>query len=119
MALKIRMARVGAKKQPHYRIVVAHGRSPRDGAFIERVGQYHPRLPKKDENRVKLDIERIKHWLAKGAQPSDRVVDFLAKAGLMTKPKRNNPKKAQPKAKAQERAKAAADKAAGGEAQAG
>ena len=109
--LKIRLARTGAKKQPHYRIVVQNSRSPRDGAFIERIGLYHPRLKKDDAKRVELVVERCKHWLSVGAQPSERVVAFFAKAGLMEKPKRLSPEKMKPKAKAQERAKAAAAKA--------
>ena len=106
MALKIRLARGGAKKRPYYRIVVTDSRKPRDGRFIERLGTYNPLLAKDDPNRVTLKEERIKHWLGQGAQPSDRVAGFLGKAEIIPMPKqRNNPQKAQPKAKAQERAR--------------
>lgn len=81
MALAIRLARGGAKKRPFYRIVVADKRAPRDGRFIEKVGTYNPMLAKDDENRVVMNMERVDHWLAQGAQPSDRVLRFLAKAG--------------------------------------
>lgn len=110
--LMIRMARFGSKKQPHYRIVVIPSRNARNGTYLENIGIYNPRLAKNDPKRVQLDIEKVKAWMAKGAQPSDRVVDFLARAGVMPKPKRNSVQKSKPKAKAQERAKAAADKAA-------
>ncbi len=117
MALKIRLTRQGAKKRPFYRIVVAEGSSPRDGRYIERLGTYNPMLPKDDDNRVSLNVERIKHWVSVGAKPSDRVAGFMAAEGLGEKPVRNNPEKAKPKAKAQERlreqeeAKAAAKEA--------
>jgi small subunit ribosomal protein S16 len=111
--LKIRMARAGAKKKPYYHIVVADSRSPRDGSFIEKLGSYNPMLPREDQNRVVLNGERIKHWLANGAQMSDRVAIFVGKAGITDMPaQKNNPKKAQPKAKALERAKEKAEKAA-------
>lgn len=114
MAIKIRMARAGAKKRPFYQIVVADSRSPRDGRFIERVGSYNPMVDKGHPDRVKLVTERIQHWLKVGAQPSDRVQRFLADAGLIAKPEiRETPKKSAPKAKAQERAKAAAAAAEG------
>jgi len=103
MALKIRLTRQGAKKRPFYRIVVADVRSPRDGRYIEIVGTYNPMLDKDDENRVALNEERIKHWMGHGALPTDRVAGFMAAAGLGEKPVRNNPNKAKPKAKAQER----------------
>jgi small subunit ribosomal protein S16 len=106
MSLKIRLARAGAKKRPFYRIVVADGRAPRDGRFIEIVGTYNPILPKGDENRVTLNVDRIKHWQGVGAQPTDRVLRFLDAAGLAKRPARNNPQKAQPGTKAQERAAA-------------
>jgi small subunit ribosomal protein S16 len=119
MALKIRLTRQGAKKRPFYRIVVADVRSPRDGRYIEIVGTYNPMLPKDDESRITLKEDRIQHWMGVGAQPTDRVGNFLAAAGLMAKVERNNPNKAKPKAKAQERlreaeeaAQAAADAAA-------
>ena len=108
MSLKIRLARAGAKKRPFYRIVVADSRSPRDGRFIEIVGTYNPILPKGDENRVMLKTERIQHWQSVGARPTDRVLRFLDAAGLATRPSRNNPQKALPGKKAQERAEAAA-----------
>jgi small subunit ribosomal protein S16 len=107
MSLKIRLARGGAKKRPFYRIVVADARSPRDGRFIDRLGTYDPMLPK-DAQRVVLDAEKAKDWLAKGAQPTDRVLRFLADAGLTTREARSNPKKGEPKAKAKERAAARA-----------
>ena len=120
MPLKIRLARAGAKKRPFYRIVVADSRAPRDGRFIEIVGTYNPILPKGDENRVMLKTERIQHWQSVGAQPTDRVLRFLDAAGLATRAPRNNPQKAVPGKKAQERAKAAeeAREAAAAEAQA-
>jgi len=103
MALKIRLTRQGAKKRPFYRIVVAEASSPRDGRYIERLGTYNPMLPKDDEGRVSLNAERIQHWVGHGAKPSDRVAGFMAAAGMMEKPVRNNPEKAKPKAKALER----------------
>lgn len=112
MALKIRLTRQGAKKRPFYRIVVADVRSPRDGRYIERVGTYNPMLAKDDENRVTLKEDRIKHWMGNGALPTDRVARFLAEAGMMDKPVRNNPEKAKPKAKAQERLREAEEAAA-------
>jgi len=114
MALKIRLARGGTKKRPHYSVVIADSRSPRDGRFIEKIGFYNPLLPRDHADRVKLDVEKAKAWLAKGATASDRVHRFLADAGVLKPLKRNNPEKAKPKKKAQERAAAAA-KAAGGE----
>lgn len=111
--LKIRMARAGAKKKPYYHIVVTDGRNPRDGSFIERLGSYNPMLPRDDQNRVVLNAERIKHWLANGAQLSDRVAIFAGKAGIINMPaQKSNPNKAKPKAKALERAKEKAEKAA-------
>jgi small subunit ribosomal protein S16 len=104
MSLKIRLARAGAKKRPFYRIVIADSRSPRDGRFIEIVGTYNPILPKGDEKRVTLNVERVQHWLSKGAQTTDRVLRFLDAAGLAKREPRNNPKKAIPGKKAQERA---------------
>ncbi|WP_119306122.1 30S ribosomal protein S16 [Cohaesibacter haloalkalitolerans] len=103
MATKIRLARGGSKKRPHYSIVVADIRAPRDGRFIEKVGIYNPLLPKDSENRVILKEDRIKHWLDNGAKPTDRVLRFLDAAGMATRPTRNNPNKAKPGAKAQER----------------
>lgn len=113
MALKIRLARGGAKKRPFYSIVIADARSPRDGRFIEKIGTYNPMLPREHEQRIVLNAERAKHWLSVGAQPTDRVVLFLANAGLVEKPAvRETPKKSAPKAKAQERLKAEAAAAA-------
>ncbi|MDP6874097.1 MAG: 30S ribosomal protein S16 [Alphaproteobacteria bacterium] len=112
MSLKIRLARGGAKKRPHYRIVVADSRMPRDGRYIERVGTYDPLLAKDSENRVDLKEERIRYWLDKGAKPTDRVATFLGKAEIIPMPaQRNNPQKAKPKAKAQERLAEAAEAA--------
>jgi small subunit ribosomal protein S16 len=106
MAVKIRLARGGAKKRPFYRIVVADERAPRDGRFIEKVGTYNPLLKSDDAQRVTLDLERIRHWMDKGAQPTDRVLRFLDQAGVAKREARNNPKKAEPGAKAKERAEA-------------
>jgi small subunit ribosomal protein S16 len=108
MSLKIRLTRAGAKKRPYYRIVIADSRSPRDGRFIEKVGSYDPMKRKDDPARVTLETEKVRAWLAKGAQPTDRVLRFLDAAGLMKRPPRNNPQKAQPGKKAQERAAARA-----------
>ena len=108
MSLKIRLARGGAKKRPFYRIVVADSRYPRDGRFIERIGSFNPLLAKDSEQRVVLDLEKAKEWLGKGATPTDRVHRFLDAAGLLKREARNNPKKAEPGKKAQERAEAAA-----------
>lgn len=113
MALKIRLARGGAKKRPYYRIVVADARSPRDGRFIERVGTYNPLLPTDHAERLRLDTEAVKKWLAVGAQPTDRLVRIFANLGLVAQPERpEQTKKAAPKAKAQARAKEAAARAA-------
>jgi len=117
MALKIRLARGGAKKRPFYSIVVADSRSPRDGRFIEKIGTYNPMVEKTHAQRLTMNEERVKHWLAKGALPTERVERFLGEAGLVPKPEiRETPHKSAPKAKAQERAKAAeaAAAAAGG-----
>jgi small subunit ribosomal protein S16 len=111
MSLKIRLARAGTKKRPYYHVVVADSRFPRDGRFIERLGHFNPLVPKDKVERLKLDLDKIKAWLAKGAQPSDRVLRFLDEAGVMKREARNNPEKAKPKKKAQERT-AANDKAA-------
>lgn len=104
MSVSIRLARGGAKKRPYYRIVVANSRSPRDGAFIEKIGSYNPLLAKDDANRVQLDVERAKHWLSVGAQPTDRVARFLDAAGVKERAARNNPNKGKPGEKAVERA---------------
>jgi small subunit ribosomal protein S16 len=108
MALKIRLARAGAKKRPQFRVVVADSRYPRDGRFIEKVGTYNPLLPKDSKERVKLDLERVKHWLSKGAQPTDRVLRFLDAAGLMKRAPRSNPQKAIPREERKKQAEAAA-----------
>ena len=104
------MSRGGAKKRPFYKIVVADSRRPRDGKFIEKVGFFNPLLPKDKKERLNLDIERIKYWLAQGAQPSERIARFLGQAEVIPMPaQRNNPIKAKPKKKAQEKLKAAAE----------
>lgn len=110
MALSIRLSRGGSKKRPYYRIVVADARAPRDGKFIEKIGNYNPLLAKENEQRVQLDTERAKHWLANGAQPTDRVARFLDAAGVRERAARNNPKKAEPGEKAKERAEERAEK---------
>jgi small subunit ribosomal protein S16 len=117
MTLKIRLARGGAKKRPHYSIVIADARSPRDGRFIEKIGTFDPLLPRDNAERVKLDAERVQHWLSHGAQPTDRVLRFLSKVEVDGKPvatwtNGNNPNKGEPGKKAQERAKERAGKAA-------
>ena len=112
MSLKIRLSRAGAKKRPFYRVVVADTRSPRDGRFLERLGTYDPMLPKDHPERVRLNEERIRHWLGVGALPSDRVARFLGAAEIIPMPaQRNNPQKGQPRAKALERQAARAEKA--------
>ena len=125
MPTKIRLARGGSKKRPYYRIVVADVRAPRDGRFIEKVGAYNPMLAKDHPERVTLVEERIRHWLGEGAQPTDRVLRFLDQAGIQSRPSRNNPNKAEPGKKAQERAEErrkraadAAEAAASGEGEA-
>lgn len=112
MSLRIRLARGGAKKRPFYRIVVADSRKPRDGRFIERIGSYNPMLPKDHPERIKINEERVKHWLGVGALPSDRVHRFLGDAGLIAK--REVPEQTKqhlPKAKAQELAREREEKA--------
>ena len=108
MSLKIRLSRAGAKKRPFYRVVVADARSPRDGRFIDRLGTFDPLKKADDATRLVLDAEKAKAWIAKGAQPTDRVVRLLDSLGVMKREARNNPQKAQPKKKAQEHAAAAA-----------
>lgn len=103
MSLKIRLSRGGSKKRPFYRIVIADSRSPRDGRFIDKIGTYNPMKPKDAADRVVLDLEKAKEWLAKGAQATDRVLRFLDAAGLAKRPARSNPNKAEPGKKAQER----------------
>ena len=97
MSVVIRLSRAGTKKRPVYHIVVADSRFPRDGRFIERLGYFNPLLPKENETRLKLDLEKVKSWMAKGAQPSDRVMRFLDAAGVAKRTPRNNPQKAVPR----------------------
>ena len=97
MPVVIRMARAGTKKRPFYHIVAADSRAPRDGRFIERLGYYNPLLPKDKEERLKLDLDKVKAWMVKGAQPSDRVMRFLDAAGVAKREKRNNPERALPR----------------------
>ena len=112
MALRIRLARAGTKKRPHYNVVISDSRSPRDGRFIEKIGFYNPLLPREHADRLKLDLEKAKVWVEKGAVPSDRVHRFLSDAGVLKPLTKSNPEKAKPKKKAQERAAAAAAAAA-------
>jgi small subunit ribosomal protein S16 len=112
MSLKIRLARAGTKKRPYYHIVIADSRAPRDGRFIERLGNFNPLLSKDAKDRLRLDLEKVKAWLAKGATPTDRVLRFLHQAGVKQRAPRHNPQQAQPKKKAQERAAAASGAAA-------
>ena len=117
MAMKIRLARGGSKKRPHYAIVATDSRMPRDGRFIGKRGTYNPLLAKDSEDRVKLDLERVQYWLSQGAQPTDRVARFLESAGAKPKTERQNLKKGEPGKAAKERAeKRAAREAAASEA---
>jgi small subunit ribosomal protein S16 len=109
--MKIRLARGGSKKRPFYSIVASDSRMPRDGRFIEKLGTYNPLLAKDSEDRVKLDMDRVNHWLAQGAQPTDRVARFLEAAGARPKATRANMKKAEPGDKAKKRAEEKAKKA--------
>jgi small subunit ribosomal protein S16 len=111
MAMKIRLARGGSKKRPFYSIVAADSRMPRDGRFIEKLGTYNPLLAKDSEDRIKMDVERVKHWLSLGAQPTDRVSRFLEAAGVIEKKVRANLKSGVPGKAAAERAAAKAKKA--------
>ena len=104
MSLKIRLARGGSKKRPYYHVVLPAAPPRRDGRFLEKLGSWNPMLPKDNEKRVELNLERIQEWIAKGAQPTDRVLRFLAEAGVAQRDARNNPEKAKPGKKAQERA---------------
>ena len=107
MATKMRLARGGSKKRPFYRIVIADERAPRDGNFIEKIGNFNPMVPKDHKERVVISKERAEHWLKVGAQPTDRVQRILAELGMMDAPKiTEKTKKHLPKAKAQERTKA-------------
>ena len=113
MSMKIRLARGGSKKRPHYSIVATDSRMPRDGRFLEKLGTYDPMLAKDNENRVRMDLDRVKHWLGQGAQPTDRVARMLEAAGVVEKKVRSNPKAAVPgKAMAERAAKKAARSAA-------
>jgi small subunit ribosomal protein S16 len=107
MSLKIRLARAGTKKRPFYHIVIADSRSPRDGRFVERIGYFNPLLPKEKTERLKLDLDKVKAWLAKGALPTDRVLRFLDQAGVMKREKRNNPVRAIPRKERKAREEAA------------
>ena len=111
MALKIRLARGGSKKRPFYRIVAADSRMPRDGRYLEKLGTYNPLLPKDSEERVNMDMDKVKAWLGKGAQPTDRIARMLEAAGVLEKKVRNNPKKAEPGKAAKDRAEAKVAKA--------
>ncbi|ETX15339.1 30S ribosomal protein S16 [Roseivivax halodurans JCM 10272] len=115
MAVKIRLSRGGSKKRPHYSIVAADARMPRDGRFLEKLGTYNPLLPKGDERRVIMDVDRIKVWIEHGAVPTERIQRFLESAGAAEKKERNNPNKGTPGKAAQERAAAKAEKAAAAE----
>jgi len=113
MALKIRLARGGAKKRPYYRIVVAEASAPRDGRFVERVGSYNPMVPKDHPERLTLDSERAMYWISKGAKPTERVQKMMAQLGLIEAPAlREQPKKSAPGRKRQEREAEAAEAAA-------
>lgn len=112
MAMKIRLARGGSKKRPFYRVVAADSRMARDGRYVEKLGTYNPLLAKDDESRVQLNMERVQYWLGEGAQPTDRVSRFLETAGVLAKQTRNNPEKAVPGKKAQERVEEKATKVA-------
>ena len=111
MAVVIRLARAGTKKRPVYHIVAADSRFPRDGRFIERLGHFNPLLPKDNEGRLKLDLDKVKSWMAKGAQPSDRVMRFLDAAGVAKRTPRKNPEKAVPRKERKAQAEAAAKSA--------
>lgn len=112
MTVRIRLSRGGSKKHPYYRVVAADQRAPRDGRFIERLGSYNPLLPKDHQDRLVLDVEKVKSWLQKGAQPTERLQKLFATLGIMEAPKlHEQPKKSAPKAKAMERIKAKEEKA--------
>ena len=106
MTVRIRLSRGGSKKHPYYRVVAADQRAPRDGRFIEKLGSYNPLLPQDHQERLVLDVEKVKSWIAKGAQPTERLQKLFANLGLCEAPViREQPKKSAPKAKAQERMK--------------
>ncbi len=112
MTVRIRLSRGGSKKHPYYRVVAADQRAPRDGRFIEKLGSYNPLLPQDHQDRLVLDIEKVKSWLAKGAQPTERLQKLFANLGICEAPKiHNQPKKSAPKAKALERIKEKEEKA--------
>lgn len=118
MSVAIRMARGGAKKRPYYRIVVTDSRSPRDSKFIEKIGTYNPLLAKDNAERVKIDVERAKHWLGVGAKPSDRVERLMFGLGIINektdvsdKPQKTR-KRADKESRQEKRAKAEAEAAA-------
>ena len=115
MSVKMRLSRGGSKKRPYYYVVIANSTSPRDGKYIEQIGTFNPLLKKDNPERTKLNVDRIKHWLSVGAQPTDRVMRLLDSLGVVKREARSNPEKAQPKKKAQERsaANAPAAQAAG------
>ena len=110
MAMKIRLARGGSKKRPHYAIVASDSRMPRDGRFLEKLGTYNPLLPKDSEERIKMDLERVQYLLGQGAQPTDRVARFLEAAGVKDKTERANLKKGEPGKAAKERAQKRLDR---------
>jgi small subunit ribosomal protein S16 len=116
MPLRIRMSRAGTKKRPFYHLVVADSRFPRDGRFIERLGFFNPLLPKENAERLKLDLEKVKAWMAKGAVPTDRIMRFLDAAGVAKREKRNNPEKAIPRKERKARAEEAVKNAEAAEA---
>ena len=126
MSVRIRLSRGGSKKRPFYKVVAADQRAPRDGSFIEKLGTFNPLLPKDHAERLVLDVEKVKSWLAKGAQPTERMQKMLANLGLCKAPViHDQPKKSAPKAKAvarlqekEEKAKAAAEAAAAAKAEA-
>ncbi|MCJ2181342.1 30S ribosomal protein S16 [Novosphingobium sp. 1949] len=111
MAVSIRLSRGGAKKRPYYKIVVSNATAPRDGKYLEQVGTYNPLLAKDDENRVKINADRVSYWLGVGAQPTDRVARMLDKLGIKERKATNNPKKGEPGEKAKDRAEEKAEKA--------
>ena len=108
MSLKLRLARAGTKKRPFYHIVVADSRFPRDGRFIERLGYFNPLLPKDNAERLKLDLDKVKDWMKKGAQPTDRIMRFLDAAGVAKRKARNNPQKSVPRKERKANAETAA-----------
>ena len=110
------MSRAGTKKRPFYHLVVADSRFPRDGRFIERLGFFNPLLPKDNAERLKLDLEKVKAWMAKGAVPTDRIMRFLDGAGVAKREKRNNPEKAIPRKERKARAEEAVKNAEAAEA---